>query len=546
MKLRALWTLFSLRAADGEFLRGLLRHENEHLRTWAIRLLTDEWPLDTVMGRRPARADTADAADAELVKEFVGLARTEKSGLVRLALASTLQRLPPENRTELAAALVGRSEDVAEENLALLVWYGLIPAADVVPLEVAKVATASQWPTTRRLIARRLAEDIEKHPAAINALLVGAAAKPVAFQADIVAGIAQALNGWRRATKPAAWETFAANATAATSASAASGVAVTPALATRLRDLSILFGDGRALDDVKALALDPKADLAARKAALHSIVEARPADLREVCERLLRVRFLNPVAARGLALFDGADVGELIATAYGTFFHPSERDVAIDVLVTRPAFARVLLSYIVVGKIPRRALTAFHARQIRSFGDPALMKQLSETWGELRDSSVERQAAIANWKKEFTPAALAAANKSAGRATFTLLCAACHTLYGEGGNLGPDLTGSGRDNLDYLLENIVDPSAVVPADYRISVVRMKDGRTLNGFIAARTEKTITVRSMTETQTVERAEIEKIEESTQSVMPEGLFDALTSEQRRDLLAYLMHPTQVPVK
>ena len=53
VKLRAFWSLYATGAADETFLRAQLRHPDEHVRTWAIRLLTDTWPLDTVMSRRP-------------------------------------------------------------------------------------------------------------------------------------------------------------------------------------------------------------------------------------------------------------------------------------------------------------------------------------------------------------------------------------------------------------------------------------------------------------------------------------------------------------
>ena len=65
----------------------------------------------------------------------------------------------------------------------------------------------------------------------------------------------------------------------------------------------------------------------------------------------------------------------------------------------------------------------------------------------------------------------------AGAGRLRKVCASCHQLYGYGGEIGPDLTGAGRDNLDYLLENIVDPSASVSADFRMVVVAMNDGRT---------------------------------------------------------------------
>jgi putative heme-binding domain-containing protein len=181
---------------------------------------------------------------------------------------------------------------------------------------------------------------------------------------------------------------------------------------------------------------------------------------------------------------------------------------------------------------------------VRSFNDPVLTKRLGEVWGELRDSPDDKQKLIAQWKAKLTPATLAAADKSQGRVVFNTACAACHTLYGHGGQIGPDLTGSGRDNLDYLLDNIVDPSAVVSADFHMSVVDLKDGRTLTGMVAAKTERTITLKTVNETVTVERAEIEKVQESKLSMMPEGLLEALNEKQARDLIAYLMNRSQVP--
>jgi putative membrane-bound dehydrogenase-like protein len=534
LALRALWTLYGLSQAKPEFLRTQLSHPSEHVRTWAVRLLTDDWPLDTVLSQRPARAAAVASPDAATLSRFVELAQTDASGLVRLALATTLQRLPPRDRESLARALVARREDAADHNLPLMVWYGLIPLAETDPDAVARIGAACDWPATRRLIARRLAEDIETRPAPLHAVLAAALTKDAGFRADVAAGLGEALSGWRRATKPVGWDALAARLMSEGS----------PALLARVRDLNVLFGDGRALDEVKALVLDPKADLAARKAALKSLIEARPPDLRQVCEQMLRVRFLNTVAARGLALFDDPAIGARIAGAY-TSFHPSERPAIIDTLVSRPSFALALLAQVPAGRVARTDITPYHARQIRSFNDPALTARLAEVWGELRESTADKQALIAQLRRELTPAVLGAANKGRGRAHFQALCSACHTLYGQGGALGPDLTGAGRDNLDYLLENIVDPGAVVTADFRMSVLALKDGRTLNGFIAARTARTLTLKSMTESHTVERDDILKIEESTQSVMPEGLLETLTSEQRRDLIAYLMNPTQVPL-
>ena len=114
-----------------------------------------------------------------------------------------------------------------------------------------------------------------------------------------------------------------------------------------------------------------------------------------------------------------------------------------------------------------------------------------------------------------------------------------------GSAIGPDLTGSGRENLDYLLENIVDPGGSAGADFRMVVMAMSDGRVLNGQIKAQTARTITLQTQTEAITLERAEIEGIQPSTSSLMPDGLLNNLTPDAIRDLISYLSHPMQVPL-
>ena len=530
-KLRALWTLNEIGGADSVWLRQLLRHENEHVRVWAIRLLTDAWPLDTVMGPRPDLRFTIADLRTDL-QEFIRMAGEDRSALVRLTLASTLQRLPVADRVALATPLVAHREDANDHNLPLMIWYGLIPVGDVDAPALAALGATCKLSETLRCVTRRLTEDIEKQPAAINALLAALKDADDATAASVFTGMSEALAGWRKATKPVAWEALAAR------------FAGNASLRDKVRELSVVFGDGRALDEVRRVALDGKAGLETRSAALKSLIDARPDDLRAVCEQLLNVRFLNTTAARGLASFDDPAIGEKLARSYRSF-HPSERSAVIETLVSRPVFARALLAEMAAGKFPREDLTPFHARQIRSFNDAELNKKLTSAWGELRESDAEKQAFIAKLKAQFTRESLAAADKGRGREVFNQACAACHRLYGDGGQAGPDLTGAGRDNLDYLLENIADPSAVVTADFRMTVVNMKDGRVLNGLIAAKTERTLTLRTMNETLTVERTEVEGTQESKLSLMPEGLLESLTERQRRDLIAYLMHPAQVPL-
>jgi putative heme-binding domain-containing protein len=317
-------------------------------------------------------------------------------------------------------------------------------------------------------------------------------------------------------------------------------VAPSPAL----RDLNVLFGDGRALDEVKRLALDDKADLETRRAALQALIAARPPDLRAVCEKLLKVRFLNTTAVQGLALFDDPALGVQLAKSYKAF-HPSERPAVIETLITRPAFARALLDQMAAGQIPKGDLSAFQARQVQGLGDAAVTERLETVWGKVRESAAEKKAQMAALKARLTPAVLAAADKGKGRVVFQQACASCHKLYGQGADIGPDLTGAGRDNLDYLLENILDPSAVVNADYRMTRFALEDGRVLDGQIKARTPQTVTVQLVKEVVVLRVSDVTAQKPSDQSLMPDGLLNPLTPDQVRDLFAYLMHRAQVPL-
>ena len=174
-----------------------------------------------------------------------------------------------------------------------------------------------------------------------------------------------------------------------------------------------------------------------------------------------------------------------------------------------------------------------------------LSQKLTEVWGELRDTPADRKRLMAEWKGRLTAETLAKANLPQGRLLYQKACATCHVLYGEGQKVGPDLTGSGRSNIDYLLENIIDPAAAVPADYRMSVLALKDGRVLTGLVMARNNQTLTLRTPTDTRVVAVDEIEESKASPLSLMPDGLLQTLTEGQVRDLFGYLMHPGQVPL-
>ena len=256
------------------------------------------------------------------------MAANDSSGLVRLVLASLLQRMPLGMRPALAGSLMAREGDALDHNLPKLLSYGLAPLVERDPVTLAQLASQGQFPLTREWITRGLAEDPAKNADALSAILAATVFQSEAVRADVLRGLAAGLAGRHKVAPPAGWAEFAASLEAASAE-----------VTDLVRNLSVVFGDGRALDEVRRLVLDNDAEIPARRSALEALIEARPDDLREVCEKVLRVRFLNATALKGLTLFDDDSIGQELARSYSRF-HPSERAAVIETLVTRPNFAR--------------------------------------------------------------------------------------------------------------------------------------------------------------------------------------------------------------
>ncbi len=515
-KLRAMWALWCIGGIDESWLMKELGHPSENVRVWAIRFLTEK-----------------RATDDTVLRRFARMAREDKSAMVRLALASALQRISVGQRAEIAANLLQHVEDENDHNLPLMLWYGIEPLAAEDPNGLAHLVENTGFSTVRRYAARRLTEDIEKRPEPINELLqVLAEHGSEGARRDLIEGMAEALRGWRKAPKPAAWDSASKSLLALSD----------PKARARALELGVVFGDGRASEELRRVTEDDTADPASRRTALQTLVQSRAPNLLPLVITLLANRDLAADAARALANFDDPSLASELVNNYSRFRDDVRPDI-IATLSSRPAFARVLLQGVAAGKILRSDISAYTARQIQSLGDPEINRLLAQSWGEVRAAgSGEKKQQIAAWKAKLTPEFLKSANVQHGREVFLKTCGICHKLYGQGASIGPELTGSGRQNLDYLLENVVDPSAIVPADYKLSIVQMKDDRTINGMIREEKEKTIAIQTPTEKLVLERSDIESMRTSPLSLMPEGLLNSLKEAEVRDLIAYLMTPSR----
>jgi len=218
---------------------------------------------------------------------------------------------------------------------------------------------------------------------------------------------------------------------------------------------------------------------------------------------------------------------------------PEAQKLSVDLLSGRLPFAKQLLNAIEKKQIPASMLTASHARRIVSFEDEKLSEQLKRVWGTVRSTSAEKLAQIERLRTELTAEVIAAADIQDGKKLYQQNCAICHVMKGQGGAVGPDLTGSDRKNMTYLLENLVDPSSSVADSYRSSNVLLYDGRLLIGIVLSQTKKTLVLQTKDGVVKLDQEDVELIKQTQLSLMPDGLLDQMTGKQRAALFKFLQN-------
>ncbi len=375
MRVRAAMTLFACDQIDTELCIHWLSSHDEAMRVWALRWMTDAMPIDDVFGPK----HTVTQIDDELYDRLLALAKNDPSSLVRLTLASTLQRLPINKRAGLAAILMQWDDDQNDHNLPLLVWYGLMPVAKSNPSSLVTVAMESRWPLVQRFIARRLTEQMQVQPKPVDELVAEAANASSSVRLNVLSGIADAMQGWAKATAPLAWPTLVR----ATESDEAKSKQI-------VQELGVIFGDGRAMETIRSIVLDEKAEIGVRRSALTAFIQQRPDDLVEVCSKLLGDQRLSALAVSGLVIDGQPENADLIMKNYRRY-RGTDRPGIIASMVTRKAYAQAVLNAISKGIVVKAELTAYDARQIQALGDAELNQQLADTWGELRESPAEKK-----------------------------------------------------------------------------------------------------------------------------------------------------------
>lgn len=514
-RLRAVWSLHVTGALSMDLAAGLLADPNPFVRGWSVQLLAERQPPAWFVGRCEE------------------LARDDQSPVVRLYLASAAQRLPLASRWKILEHLVSHAGDAQDHNLPLMYWYAAEPLAaeDASRAMTLALSAGPKLPLVRDFLLRRIAS-LEGR-AALEALVRGLGqADSAELQLAFLQSIRTALRGQRRVDAPSGWGAVSAV------------LAQSPRDEVRLqaRALGVTFGDASALAAFRELAESKTAPDASRHEAIDALIAAGDRELAPLLQRLLQDPVTRSIAIRGLAQYDDPKTPEELLKRYSEF-RPEDKRAALATLCSRPASALALLAAIEGKTLPGTDLTADLIRQLQYLKNDELQRRLVSVWGTVRESAADRLQLVEHYKK------LAESDEhdaTLGRAIFAKTCQRCHVLYGVGNRIGPDLTGSNRANLDYLLSNIVDPSAVMAKEYQPTILITLDGRVITGIVSAENEKSLTILTADAPVIIPKGEIEERVQSDKSMMPDDQLKLFSEFEVRSLLAYLRGKEQVALK
>ena len=378
-------------------------------------------------------------------------------------------------------------------------------------------------------IARAADDASEALPALVELL---SSSDDPQFHLDILKGMSKGLEGRREVKMPAGWDAITEKLSRSPNAQ----------VRELAQSLSLKFGSASALKALRGTLMNASAAPAARSNALASLLQIKDPALPESLQQLLGDPVMRAAALRGLAAYDDPKTPMAVLAVYPSLSAAEKQD-ALNTLASRAGYARALLTAVGEKKIPAMDLTADIIRSLRNLKDPRIDQQVVKNWGVARETEGDKLKDIARFKKLVQDKGYGDARR--GRAVFSRTCQQCHTLFGEGGKVGPDITGSNRGDLDYVLQNAIDPNAIIPNDYRTSNIETKDERSITGIVTKQDDNAITVVTANETLVIPRSELKSLTQTELSMMPEGLLQAITEDEVRDLLAYLRSPVQVPL-
>lgn len=348
---------------------------------------------------------------------------------------------------------------------------------------------------------------------------------------SLLTGMLKGLEGRRQVQTPNGWRELSQSLSASDSSE----------VRNFSMQLSQIFGDAKATEQAFAELNDPSAKAETRRTALRSLLSQQNMDASDALEPLLDDPDLSMDAIRGYATVENA-AGPAVLLSRFDSMQAKQKAAVIETLASRKFYAEQLLEAITSKQIDRKQIPVHVARSLNEL----LGDEFTKVFGELRPIGEEREKLLVKYKSMLTPEALSKANASRGRAVYQKTCANCHLLYDEGGDIGPELTGSNRANLDYILLNSIDPSYDVPDGYKTVTVATEDGRLIMDVVAEEDARKLVLKTVEDPRmAISKQDIDERKISAKSMMPDGQLEQMQPQEVIDLIKYLQSTRQVEV-
>jgi putative heme-binding domain-containing protein len=496
-RLRAMWALHITKGLSESLLLKALDDKDQYIRAWAIQLSCED-------------GSTPEAINNKLVT----MAGKDPSPVVRLYLSSALQRLQKNTSWKIVAELVKHSEDINDHNLPKMIWYGLEPLVASNPARALSMISGANIPLLAQYTARRAVD-----AGAVNELVKTLGAQPKTL-VSLMEGMINAMEGRTDLKPPSNWQTVFTTLRKRNDRS--SGLAA---------EIAELFGDTQAAQRSLLTLKNKKALPLQRKKALAALTAQQRKELLAELPALLEEPEMRLEAIRSVAAFDDEKLGALLIKKYEVL-NTAEKTAAIQTLSSRPRYGWAVTQAIKKNSIPKNEIPANVARQLRRVVGSGFV----EVWGPIDDTPFDK-GEFTKYKNLLSNNA-SKSNLKNGQALFQKTCGSCHKMYGQGGNIGPDLTGSNRSNLDYLLFNILSPSEEIQDAYKLVVITTRDGRSYSGNIIGENARQLTLRVVGQDAVViNKSSIQSKEITPVSMMPQGLLSTLTEKEVVDLITYI---------
>ena len=300
--------------------------------------------------------------------------------------------------------------------------------------------------------------------------------------------------------------------------------------------LSATWGDAKAIAAVEKMLAETK-DEPHKIGCLKALIGGASPSALSIAEKLLDT---TSVGTQEQVIFllgrlNSPKIADAILTRYERF-DSGLQPKALELLTTRVEWSTPLLAAINDKSLSKDALNLNQLRRMASFKDEAFAKQFKTLYGTIREGRNPDREHVINNTRDFLHGTPGDAER--GIAVYKKVCAQCHKMYGEGAEVGPDITLSGRNNWDQLLSNVLDPSLVIGGAYQARILQTADGRVLTGLPVEETDQRVVLKVQGgKLETIPRDQIEVYKVSEISMMPEQLEKQITPQELADLFSYL---------